>query len=310
MFAEKPFFSFFFFNDTATTEIYTLSLHDALPIYHRRDRRGLPRSGRSRDQHQAARTVGERPHDDGEPELLERWDLGANTADREPDQPALTEHVDPEATDALQGVADVRFVRGLELASLVLAHDRQGERVRILRRQLAEGRRLEVPVHPEERHVADLQMEVARAPLHGVPKQLVDIHPGFRFGTIAPEPEPGSLTATTRTSWPVKTSPRAPANRRGGSAAGGGDRNRPRRRRPGRRAGRGRSRHRRPDHGKGRSQPAARGAPAREPRRPREPPRRRSRRRRACPTGGSQPSARSRPGGSFTGEGTTTSRSS
>src|SRR5436190_7555484 len=26
-------FSFFFFNDTATTEIYTLSLHDALPIF-------------------------------------------------------------------------------------------------------------------------------------------------------------------------------------------------------------------------------------------------------------------------------------
>src|SRR5256885_16893111 len=25
---------FFFFNDTATTEIYTLSLHDALPIYY------------------------------------------------------------------------------------------------------------------------------------------------------------------------------------------------------------------------------------------------------------------------------------
>src|SRR5438105_12967517 len=28
---------FFFFNDTATTEIYTLSLHDALPIYHDHD---------------------------------------------------------------------------------------------------------------------------------------------------------------------------------------------------------------------------------------------------------------------------------
>src|SRR5258708_31365318 len=27
-----PLLSFFFFNDTATTEIYTLSLHDALPI--------------------------------------------------------------------------------------------------------------------------------------------------------------------------------------------------------------------------------------------------------------------------------------
>src|SRR2546422_9600339 len=30
-------FSFFFFNDTATTEIYTLSLHDALPICARRE---------------------------------------------------------------------------------------------------------------------------------------------------------------------------------------------------------------------------------------------------------------------------------
>src|SRR2546426_5674515 len=32
--------SFFFFNDTATTEIYTLSLHDALPIF---DRNGVRR---------------------------------------------------------------------------------------------------------------------------------------------------------------------------------------------------------------------------------------------------------------------------
>src|SRR5690625_5672361 len=29
-----PFYPFFFFNDPATTEIYTLSLHDALPILH------------------------------------------------------------------------------------------------------------------------------------------------------------------------------------------------------------------------------------------------------------------------------------
>src|SRR2546430_12436152 len=30
-------FFFFFFNDTATTEIYTLSLHDALPISSRKE---------------------------------------------------------------------------------------------------------------------------------------------------------------------------------------------------------------------------------------------------------------------------------
>src|SRR6266700_6993697 len=33
---QQFYFFFFFFNDTATTEIYTLSLHDALPILHRR----------------------------------------------------------------------------------------------------------------------------------------------------------------------------------------------------------------------------------------------------------------------------------
>src|SRR5690349_23780395 len=32
----SAFFLFFFFNDPATTEIYTLSLHDALPIWRRR----------------------------------------------------------------------------------------------------------------------------------------------------------------------------------------------------------------------------------------------------------------------------------
>src|SRR5258708_9288974 len=31
--SSSRFAAFFFFNDTATTEIYTLSLHDALPIY-------------------------------------------------------------------------------------------------------------------------------------------------------------------------------------------------------------------------------------------------------------------------------------
>src|SRR2546430_7212156 len=38
---------FFFFNDTATTEIYTLSLHDALPIYLRR----RPGKGRLAGEH-------------------------------------------------------------------------------------------------------------------------------------------------------------------------------------------------------------------------------------------------------------------
>src|SRR2546430_11375811 len=46
--------SFFFFNDTATTEIYTLSLHDALPICGRgarRHRRELPLPEADRPRH-------------------------------------------------------------------------------------------------------------------------------------------------------------------------------------------------------------------------------------------------------------------
>src|SRR5476649_3107138 len=45
---------FFFFNDTATTEIYTLSLHDALPICRRRGSPAAPpcprRPGRCRSE--------------------------------------------------------------------------------------------------------------------------------------------------------------------------------------------------------------------------------------------------------------------
>src|SRR5256885_7211002 len=53
-------YCFFFFNDTATTEIYTLSLHDALPICQQHDahaqqhallRRGTGHGRRGRQQH-------------------------------------------------------------------------------------------------------------------------------------------------------------------------------------------------------------------------------------------------------------------
>src|SRR5829696_10543256 len=49
------FFFFFFFNDTATTEIYTLSLHDALPIRAGRHRSPDPSGARLRQ-------PGSRPH--------------------------------------------------------------------------------------------------------------------------------------------------------------------------------------------------------------------------------------------------------
>src|SRR2546422_8342244 len=57
------FFFFFFFNDTATTEIYTLSLHDALPISPRRVLRDA-RRGRRVARDDRARGAGAPAHRD------------------------------------------------------------------------------------------------------------------------------------------------------------------------------------------------------------------------------------------------------
>src|SRR2546427_5153771 len=48
-------FFFFFFNDTATTEIYTLSLHDALPIFIDQRRRSLAQNQKYRHDKNAQR---------------------------------------------------------------------------------------------------------------------------------------------------------------------------------------------------------------------------------------------------------------
>src|SRR2546422_9549833 len=53
-------FLFFFFNDTATTEIYTLSLHDALPISARRNLETRRRSDSLGDGDRGGRRTQER----------------------------------------------------------------------------------------------------------------------------------------------------------------------------------------------------------------------------------------------------------
>src|SRR2546430_17076524 len=63
----SPIYFFFFFNDTATTEIYTLSLHDALPIYQLQLVDGLLEADRDdlvapQGDHLAELSVGEQVH--------------------------------------------------------------------------------------------------------------------------------------------------------------------------------------------------------------------------------------------------------
>src|SRR6266542_5767326 len=54
------FFFVFFFNATATTEIYTLSLHDALPISRARRRRRRGRAQAARPSRERATCPGDR----------------------------------------------------------------------------------------------------------------------------------------------------------------------------------------------------------------------------------------------------------
>src|SRR3989441_10452098 len=52
---------FFFFNDTATTEIYTLSLHDALPILRRGGEQGRVAQGSAQVGHEPTRQIHPQP---------------------------------------------------------------------------------------------------------------------------------------------------------------------------------------------------------------------------------------------------------
>src|SRR2546429_8951475 len=96
-------FFFFFFNDTATTEIYTLSLHDALPISRlrlRRERRSdsTAAAPAHRGRRRAARRARASPGDarerlrQGEPPLVQR---PAHDRAREPRVGRASQIVEP-----------------------------------------------------------------------------------------------------------------------------------------------------------------------------------------------------------------------
>src|SRR2546429_9458091 len=76
---------FFFFNDTATTEIYTLSLHDALPIYCKRRVHPLPGpSGPQLSDRQPGppSTPVDAETPAGNTEMLGHWEFASRAAQR------------------------------------------------------------------------------------------------------------------------------------------------------------------------------------------------------------------------------------
>src|SRR2546426_12705323 len=112
-------FFFFFFNDTATTEIYTLSLHDALPIC-------WILRGRDAARREPADAVGRRRP----PRVLPGWSPGSD--------PALSRAAGrsfPPARDGGRGEGVLRSVPAPGSTVGLLSDDRPGRGGRDVRRE-------------------------------------------------------------------------------------------------------------------------------------------------------------------------------
>src|SRR2546425_11506458 len=158
-------FLFFFFNDTATTEIYTLPLHDALPIY--REAQAAARHDLAVDGHGLRR---DRTH--GEDPRLRRIDHRGELIDVE--QPQIRD-----------GKGGARVLSGLEPPATGLV----GELAR-LAVDLREGLRVRVP---EDRRDQPVLHGHRHAEVHLVPvADVIVLEPGVA-GTVLGERERGRL---------------------------------------------------------------------------------------------------------------------
>src|SRR2546427_2467683 len=163
-------FLFFFFNDTATTEIYTLSLHDALPISARQLplRCGIELGPELRERLELAVLRQVEPQPPGD--LLHRLDLrvAAHAADRDagvhrgPD--VRIEEIGLEKDLAVGNRDDVRRDVCGAVARLRLDDRQRGQRAAAhFVRQF--GRTLEQPA-VEIEHVTRIRFTAGRAPEH------------------------------------------------------------------------------------------------------------------------------------------------
>ena len=94
------------------------------PVDHRREGGGLPRAGRTGDEHEAAVLSRQSAHHFGQPEIVERGGAGAHETEDHGDRAPLEEDVHAEAPQALDAIGEVGFVIALEVLVHVRAHDR------------------------------------------------------------------------------------------------------------------------------------------------------------------------------------------
>ena len=117
-------------------------------VEHRRQRRGLARSGGTGHQHQAARLLtAARPR--RQAELAKAADLVRDQPERRRQRAALVEHVAAEAREALDAEREVDLEVLLELVLLVVGEDRIDHLLGLGRRELLLVERTQHAVDPD-----------------------------------------------------------------------------------------------------------------------------------------------------------------
>ena len=113
---------------------------------HGRQRRGLAGAGAADDQDQAALGQDQVFQDGRQAELFESWNLGRDDAQHRADAPLLDEDIDAKPANAGWVDREVALLGGIELANLVIVHDRAHQRRGLLRLQRLLGQRRQFAV--------------------------------------------------------------------------------------------------------------------------------------------------------------------
>ena len=164
--------------NTSTGSSIVTMWHSRVRVHvvdHRRERRGLPRTCETGDEHEAVRLVGERGDRGRQRQRVEAGDAGEHPTQHESDPAALAERAHAEPAEAGDAVHEVGLVGGGELGPVRRRHDRERARLGLGRFDGVERRLAELAVDAQARPRANLDVHVRSALLDGEAQQAIEV---------------------------------------------------------------------------------------------------------------------------------------
>ncbi len=133
---------------------------------HRGQRRRLTRTGRADDDDEAALRHRDILQDRRQLEILDGRNLRDDLSQDRTDGPLLDERADTEASDPLRTDREIAFLRRIELAGLLVVHDRANDDRTLILAQRLLGRRPNIAVDLDGRRETGRDEEVGPALVH------------------------------------------------------------------------------------------------------------------------------------------------